>query len=140
MLVDWLKQDLADIVTMPLGGTVDILRGMRSPPQVLETLGGLVDQMRDSSPAVRIIVIAQYFPPLAMDRHVRGLNPAIPAYFAHKNLTASPVWVVDQWTNFTSADPYDGIHPSASGDVKVAIRFYPALVQAIQSIRRIRQK
>lgn len=70
-----------------------------------------------------------------MDDKVRELNAAIPAYMARKNSTASPIWVVDQWTNFTSADLYDGIHPSASGDVKIANKFYPALVNAIASVR-----
>ncbi|KAK3299864.1 SGNH hydrolase-type esterase domain-containing protein [Chaetomium fimeti] len=132
-LVDWLKQNPAAIVTMHLG-TVDILRGMLSGLEVLTALGKLVDQMRDSNPAMRIIV-AQLIPLPAMDSEVREFNAAIPGYFADKNSTASPIWVVDQWTNFTSADLYDGIHPSASGDVKIADRFYPALVGAIQSIQ-----
>jgi hypothetical protein len=78
--------------------------------------------------------IAQIIPLPAMDSNVRDLNAAIPAYFARKNSTASPIWVVDQWTNFTAADLYDGIHPSASGDVKIASKFYPALVAAIDSM------
>jgi lysophospholipase L1-like esterase len=69
-----------------------------------------------------------------MDSNVRDLNAAIPAYFARKNSTASPIRVVDQWTNFTAADLYDGIHPSASGDAKIARNFYPALVAAVESI------
>jgi hypothetical protein len=69
-----------------------------------------------------------------MDSEVLDLNAAIPAYFARKNSTGSPIWVVDQWTNFTAADLYDGIHPSASGDVKIARNFYPALVEAMDSI------
>jgi lysophospholipase L1-like esterase len=66
---------------------------------------------------------------------VQELNAAIPAYFAHRTSTASPIWVVDQWTNFTSADLYDGIHPSAPGDVKIASKLYPALVEAIRSMQ-----
>ncbi|KAG7284997.1 hypothetical protein NEMBOFW57_009615 [Staphylotrichum longicolle] len=131
-LVGWLRQSPADVVTMHLG-TVDLLRGLLSPPQVLAALDTLVDQMRDSNPARRIIV-AQLIPLPAADQQVRDLNAAIPVWAARKNSTASPVWVVDQWTNFTSADLYDGIHPAASGDVKIADRFYPALVRAIQSM------
>jgi lysophospholipase L1-like esterase len=70
-----------------------------------------------------------------MDRQVQELNAAIPSYFAHRNSTASPIWVVDQWTNLTSADLYDGIHPSASGDVRIASKFYPALIEAIHSMQ-----
>jgi hypothetical protein len=55
LLVDWLEENPPDVVTMHLG-TVDILRGMRTTPEVLAALGTLVDQMRDSNPAMRIIV------------------------------------------------------------------------------------
>ena len=57
-LVDWLKKSPADMVTMHLG-TVDILRGMLGGAQVLAALDKLVDQMRDSNPAMRIIVRTQ---------------------------------------------------------------------------------
>jgi hypothetical protein len=55
LLVNWLEQNPPDVVTMHLG-TVDVLRGMRTTPEVLAALGTLVDQMRDSNPAMRIIV------------------------------------------------------------------------------------
>jgi lysophospholipase L1-like esterase len=55
------------------------------------------------------------------------------------NSTQSPIWVVDQHTGFDSeVGLYDGIHPSDSGDVKIAGRFYPALVEAIRGIREAR--
>lgn len=79
--------------------------------------------------------MAQIIPLPAVDDKIQELNGAIPAWAASKNSTASPIWVVDQWTGFTSEDLYDGIHPSASGDVKIANKFYPALVQAIESIQ-----
>jgi hypothetical protein len=51
-----------------------------------------------------------------------------------KNTTASPIWVVDLWSNYTTADLKDGIHPSASGDIKISDKFTPALENAIQNI------
>ena len=54
-LVDWLKKNPADIVTMHLG-TNDIFRGNRKPQEILTALGKLVDQMRASNPVMRIIV------------------------------------------------------------------------------------
>ena len=74
-----------------------------------------------------------------MDKQVQELNAAIPAWAARKSSTTSPIWVVDQWINFTSADLYDGIHPAASGDVKIADKFYPALLQAIRSMREVQE-
>ncbi|MFI1510704.1 hypothetical protein [Streptomyces sp. NPDC020597] len=36
--------------------------------------------------------------------------------------------VVDQWTRFDgSGDTYDGLHSSASGNAKIAARWYPAI-------------
>ena len=60
----------------------------------------------------------------------------MPAWAASKNSTGSPIWVVDLYSNYSAAaDLYDGIHPSASGDVKIADRIYPALIGAIKSIQ-----
>ncbi|KAK0718540.1 SGNH hydrolase-type esterase domain-containing protein [Lasiosphaeria miniovina] len=132
-LVDWLKQNPADIVTMHLG-TNDICQVSRKTPAIVAALGTLIDQMRASNPAMRIIM-AQIIPLPAVAKAVQELNAAIPALAASKNSTASPIWLVDQWTNFTAADLKDGIHPSASGDVKMADGFYPALVQAIKSLK-----
>lgn len=70
------------------------------------------------------------------NRLVGELNAAIPAWAASKNSTGSPIWFVDLYSNYSvSADLYDGIHPSASGDIKIAERIYPALVGAIKSIQ-----
>jgi len=54
-LTDWLKRNPADIVTMHLG-TNDIYRGSLKTPEIITALGKLVDQMRASNPAIRIIV------------------------------------------------------------------------------------
>jgi len=78
--------------------------------------------------------VAQIIPLPAVDKQVQDLNQAIPAWAASKNSTASPIWIVDQWTGFTSADLKDGIHPSESGDLKMANKFYPALVHAIETL------
>jgi len=79
--------------------------------------------------------VAQIIPLPAVDKQVQDFNQAIPAWAASKNSTTSPLWVVDQWTGFNSDDLKDGIHPSESGDVKMANKFYPALRNAIENIR-----
>lgn len=55
LLPGWLRANPADIVTMHLG-TNDIFRGNRNTPDILASLGTLVDQMRESNPTMRIIV------------------------------------------------------------------------------------
>jgi lysophospholipase L1-like esterase len=80
--------------------------------------------------------VAQIIPYPTNNKLVQDLNREIPTWAASLNLTTSPIWVVDQWTGFSgSSDLYDGLHPSASGDLKIADKFYPVIVQAIQSIR-----
>jgi hypothetical protein len=54
-LVDWLKQNPADVITMHLG-TVDIVLANRKPAEITAAYSTLVDQMRASNPAVKIIV------------------------------------------------------------------------------------
>jgi hypothetical protein len=79
--------------------------------------------------------VAQIIPIPSSSQAVLDLNKAIPAWAASKNTTTSPIWVVDQWGNFNGdTDLYEGLHPSASGDLKIADKFYPAIVAAIRSI------
>jgi lysophospholipase L1-like esterase len=54
-LVDWLKQNPADIMTMHLG-TNDIYLGNHKTAEIIAALSTLVDQMRASNPIMRIIV------------------------------------------------------------------------------------
>ena len=56
-LVGWLQQNPADVITMHLG-TNDIFGG-HSTDEIIAAFDTLVDQMRDSNPAMRIIVRPQ---------------------------------------------------------------------------------
>ncbi|SPO07483.1 related to acetylxylan esterase [Cephalotrichum gorgonifer] len=132
-LVDWLRQNPADIITMHLG-TNDILQRRGPTSAILEAFSTMVGQMRDSNPSMMIIV-AQIIPLPQYAAAVDELNASIPAWAASVNSTRSPVYVVDQWTGLDpSTDLYDGVHLTESGELKVADRFYSALVQAIHSI------
>ena len=62
---------------------------------------------------------------------IQDLNKAIVPWAQGLNTTASPIWVVDQYTGFSgSSDLRDGVHPNDSGDTKMANIWYPALVNA----------
>jgi lysophospholipase L1-like esterase len=64
------------------------------------------------------------------------LNKAIIPWAQGLNTTASPIWVVDQYTGFSAtADLRDGVHPNDAGDVKMANVWYPALVTALQAAK-----
>lgn len=64
---------------------------------------------------------------------IKALNDAIPAWAASLNTTQSPIWVVDQNTGMSSTDLRDGVHPNASGDQKMAAKWYPALINAFNT-------
>jgi lysophospholipase L1-like esterase len=119
-----------DIVVMHFG-TNDVWSGI-APDRILTAYTRLVTQMRASNPNMKILV-AQIIPMNPTNctgcaRRVVDLNARIPGWARATSTSRSPVTVVDQWTGFsTSGDTYDGVHPSAPGNTKIAARWYPAL-------------
>jgi lysophospholipase L1-like esterase len=70
--------------------------------------------------------------PQCGDRVV-ALNKAIPEWAASKNMTESPIVVVDCWTGFDPGrDTGDGVHPNSSGNEKLANCWYEPLARAIR--------
>ncbi|MFG2134840.1 GDSL-type esterase/lipase family protein [Streptomyces sp. NPDC048751] len=119
-----------DIVVMHFG-TNDVWSSI-APDRILAAYTKLVEQMRASNPDMRILV-AQLIPMnpsncTGCSQRVVDFNARIPEWARATSTSRSPVTVVDQWTGFSTAtDTYDGVHPSASGDEKIAARWYPAL-------------
>jgi lysophospholipase L1-like esterase len=133
-LVGWLAATRPDIVIMHFG-TNDVWNN-RSPETILAAFSKLVDQMRASNAAMKIIVakIIPMDPSNCADcgQRVVNFNNAIPAWAVGKTTAQSPITVVDQWAGFsTSADTFDGVHPTASGDQKISDRWFPALSAAL---------
>jgi lysophospholipase L1-like esterase len=130
-LPGWLSATHPDIVLMHLG-TNDIWNNVPTA-SILTAFGTLVDQMRASNPATKIL-LAQIIPMTPSGctwcpTGVAALNSAIPGFAASKSTAASPITVVDQFTGFDSvADTSgDGVHPDDSGFQKISDRWYPAL-------------
>ncbi|WP_246157747.1 GDSL-type esterase/lipase family protein [Catellatospora sichuanensis] len=130
-LPGWLAATHPDVVLMHLG-TNDIW-GNTPTATILTAYGKLVDQMRASNPATKILV-AQIIPMTPSGcawcpSGVAALNSAIPGWVASRTTAQSPITVVDQFTGFdTAADTSDGVHPDDSGFQKMSDRWYPALV------------
>jgi len=136
-LPGWLAVTRPDVVMMHFG-TNDVWSN-RPTSTILAAYSKLVDQMRASNPAMRILV-AQIIPMAPSTcsecgQRVVALNDAIPGWAASKSTAQSPIVVVDQWTGFsTSTDTYDGVHPNASGDQKMSDRWYPALTAVLDGV------
>ncbi|MEU9356342.1 GDSL-type esterase/lipase family protein [Streptomyces griseoloalbus] len=124
-----------DIVVMHFG-TNDVWSGI-SPDRILAAYTELVAQMRASNPGMRILV-ARLIPMnpascAACAQRVVDFNARIPGWAAATSTSRSPVTVVDQWTGFdTATDTYDGVHPNAAGDEKIAARWFPALAALLE--------
>ena len=136
-LVDWLSASNPDIVLMHFG-TNDCWSA-RETSIILAAYTTLVNQMRANN-ANMIILVARIIPmdPTRScsdcDQRVINLNAAIPGWANGMNTSQSPVIVVDQWTGFSyTDDTYDGVHPDASGDQKIADKWYPALIPYLSS-------
>lgn len=129
-LPPWLAAADPDVVLMHFG-TNDVWSN-RPTASILAAYRTLVDQMRAQNPGVAVLV-AQIIPMnpsgcAECGARVADLNAAIPGWAASVSTAQSPVVVVDQWTGFsTASDTYDGVHPNASGDQKMASGWYPAL-------------
>ena len=123
-------------------GTNDLYYN-HSVSTTIADLGSLIDKFRAKNPKV-IILLAQIIPcaptnfylPKNPDRtscaKIPGLNAAIPALAQQKHTAISPVVVVDQYTGFDAAqghDTYDGLHPNASGEVKMANKWLAAIIK-----------
>ncbi|MFE7271417.1 cellulose binding domain-containing protein [Streptomyces sp. NPDC057623] len=125
-----------DIVVMHFG-TNDVWSAV-SPDRILAAYTKLVEQMRAGNPDMKILV-AQLIPMnpsqcAACAQRVVDLNAQIPGWARGMSSARSPVTVVDQWTGFdTATDTYDGVHPGATGDEKIAARWYPALAALLDA-------
>ncbi|MFF5572076.1 GDSL-type esterase/lipase family protein [Streptomyces luteogriseus] len=125
-----------DIVVMHFG-TNDVWSSV-SPDRILAAYTKLVAQMRASNPDMRILV-AQLIPMnpsscAACAQRVVDFNARIPGWARATGTDRSPVTVVDQWTGFgTATDTYDGVHPNAAGDDKIAARWFPPLAAALDA-------
>jgi lysophospholipase L1-like esterase len=67
---------------------------------------------------------------------IQQLNAAIIPWAQGLNKTESPIWVVDQYTGFSTSDLRDGVHPNDAGDVKMANVWYPAVVRAFEAAQK----
>jgi lysophospholipase L1-like esterase len=136
LLPGWLAATNPNIVMMHLG-TNDVWNNI-PPATILAAYSTLVNQMRANNPNMRILV-AQITPmdPSGCSTCAQGvinLNAAIPAWASSKSTAQSPIIVVDQWTGYNdSTDTIDGVHPNASGNAKIAAKWYPPLTAQINS-------
>ncbi|ARS36474.1 GDSL-type esterase/lipase family protein [Pontibacter actiniarum] len=145
-LTQWLQSYNPDIALVHLG-TNDMFKqcsGGVSPDkacyqETINELKTVIQQIQEKNPNV-IVLVAQLIP--AYDQkvgpetasNISELNKRIPALAEELSTVTSRVVVVDQNTGFdatTGVDTWDGVHPNASGEEKMAQIWFGAIQEAI---------
>lgn len=118
-------------------GNTDLVQGV---PVSFALLGitQILDQLRSVRPNTSIF-LAQVVPiesgGLTLTT-IPYLNAALPELVALYDRPESRVFLVDHYTDYTPAvDSYDGFHPSASGEQKIAARWLPKLTPVLDTLR-----
>lgn len=124
---NWAESTRPDLVLIHLG-TNDTYHDQTEDSTVSE-LEQIIDRLRVVNPRVKVF-LAQLIPTAgaALALKIQSLNQRMPGLAAAKSTADSPVYVVDQWTDFNpSTDTYDGVHPNLIGEEKMAERWYQAI-------------
>ncbi|MHA7628623.1 SGNH/GDSL hydrolase family protein [Corallococcus sp. M7] len=124
---NWAASTHPDLVLIHLG-TNDTYYNQTEDSTVSE-LEQIIDRLRVVNPRVKVF-LAQIIPTSGamLSLKLQSLNQRMPSLAAAKSTEESPVYVVDQWTDFNPAtDTYDGIHPNLLGEEKMAERWYQAI-------------
>jgi|GEM_PF-1359364 len=128
----WASTYRPDVVLMHAGSN-DMFQS-QSVSGTLEELSQIIDRLRAVNPYVTIL-LAQIIPASDWNgrlARIKALNDAIPGLVTRKHTTQSPILLVDQATGFyPSSDTFDGVHPNASGENKMAARWYDALTRIL---------
>ncbi|MFC7420999.1 GDSL-type esterase/lipase family protein [Iodobacter arcticus] len=124
----WMQDAKPDVVLMHLG-TNDSWAGGRPATDTIVSLGGIIDKMRLNNPHVKIFIAQLIGTSLDFNPVIEKLNALIPGLAAQKTTPQSPVVVVNQSSYFNPAvDTYDGVHPTVAGNVKMASKWFDAMV------------
>jgi lysophospholipase L1-like esterase len=123
----WAKATKPDIVMIHLG-TNDIAQQQDLKETVAE-LKQVITKLRSANPKVKVLV-AQIIPLQGSEARCQEFNGQIQILARQITTQQSPVVVVDQFTGFRAEpgkDNYDGAHPNAIGEQKMAQRWLNAL-------------
>lgn len=135
-LAQWVQNYDFDIALVHLG-TNDIFRN-QSNAQITGELKDVIIALRRDNPRA-IILLATMIPSSKSERIEKGvesMNEVIPGIAKEMNTADSPVIIVDQFSGFNlETDSYDGIHPNAFGEEKMAQRWFDAIQAATRGSR-----
>ena len=136
-LSDWMKAYDFDIALVHLGTNDAFNR--QSSEQIAEELRQVIVSLRSDNPNA-VILLAKLIPTKRREgdsEAVASVNKVIPEVAKTMNTAESPVLLVDHYSNYDAAkDNYDGVHPNAQGEEKMAQRWFDAIMEALPLVTR----
>ena len=126
-LDSWLTGYRPDIALIHLG-TNDTHQS-QPPESTRDELELLILKLRKKNPNIKVLLASII--PMATGHSVLALNQQLVNLAAKLNQPHSPVVNVDMYTGFNPSTDllHDKLHPSASGEKKMAKRWFDALIQ-----------
>jgi len=125
----WLKKYTADIALIHLG-TNDI--GNRTPNESKTNLVYIINALRTKNPNL-VVFIAKLIP--RHNKNHTDYNNMIAELATEMNTAQSPVFLVDQSEGFDyQTDTWDGTHPNALGEEKMATKWFNAVKAYLDSL------
>ena len=141
----WATANPPDIVLLHIG--TNDAKSHTNATTTTNLIAQIIDLLRVVNPNVKIL-LAQiiplngngtnaFYPPYNLPAdwpYVLALNQVIPALVAAKTTGPSPVILVDQFSDFNLlTDLFDGLHPNAVGESKMASKWFDALQGVLTS-------
>lgn len=137
-LSEWTKKYDFDIALVHLG-TNDAFYRLKHDHMV-ESLGRVIKALRADNPNA-VILVAKLIPAKRQKgdgEAVAAVNEnVIPQLVKKMNTPESPVILVDHFTDFDVAkDTYDGVHPNAMGEEKMAQQWFEAIKESLPLVTK----
>ena len=126
--IEWGSQVAIPDVALVHVGTNDVWQG-QSVASTVADLQSIVAQLQSINPSI-VVLLAQLIPHAepGVDQAITALNAEIATYAPGWSTATSSVIVVDQNSGFdVSTETYDGVHPNAAGEDRMAARWFAAL-------------
>jgi len=123
----WLKGYKPDIALVHLG-TNDVYQH-QTPESTRDELAQVIAKLRTNNPRIKVLLAR--IVPMKTDKSVLRLNQLIAQLAQKLNKAHSPVISVDMYSGFSIHTDMqkDQIHPNASGERKMAQRWFNALMK-----------
>lgn len=126
----WATAASPDVVLLHIG--TNDLSQRQTVGSTVSDISGIIDELRSVNPRIHIL-LAQLIAKAGVP-NIAELNARLPSLAADKQQVDSPIVLVDQYTGFDpSTMTYDGTHPNAEGESRMAHRWFEKLAPMLDA-------